>query len=36
MVLFEAITRCPSTCSSVQSDAAANLELELGCSTGIF
>ena len=30
------ITLCPSTCSSVQADAAANLKIELGCSTQIL
>jgi hypothetical protein len=30
------ITICPSTCSSVQSDPAANLKIELGCSTQIL
>ena len=31
-----AITLCPSTCSSAQQDAAANLKIELGCSTVIL
>jgi len=30
------ITLCPATCSSVQADAAANLKIELGCSTQIL
>ena len=30
------ITLCPSTCSDVQQDAAANVKIELGCSTVIL
>jgi len=30
------ITLCPATCTSVQADPAANVKLELGCSTQIF
>jgi hypothetical protein len=30
------ITLCPTTCTDIQADSAANVKLELGCATGIF
>lgn len=30
------ITLCPTTCTTVQNDTAANVKLELGCATNLF